>query len=451
MSTFSRQNISRRALTAIAGAIFISCCQLALGETPLTTRKKQQKPVTPFEYGAAGGRVTNDTLSLKKMFASGAKIFDLLDKEYVVEIAEGMALATFYKQSGIQIKGSGRLVDTLVYTTESITAMFVFSACRDCVVELNYQGMPITDKSNATTGIGYRGATFVQIRNGCTNIKVNARLNYLRYGVLSGNYALFSEGYNRTIKTNLTTFECGYPIAHYLANDVQANIYSESSHRTAYIAGCIGGFVNANFKNQYIAPIQVLITDAKTGVGRSRGTADMNFIAHDLGSKLFVANSHCAAVSLSRADPGTVFSDLNFDVYVKASDTVASTLGGFRMDSTAKSINHGAGDLPIKYYKNWDENILLNNIKVSGVVDRSQQTIAEHGSGEIYVYTTEIGTSHATVRSFTVENFTYMPGSGAKPRGFGFFMPGLIGTAKFINSHFGNETPFRYATNATSI
>ena len=78
----------------------------------------------------------------------------------------------------------------------------------------------------------------------------------------------------------------------------------------------------------------------------------MYFIAHDLDSKLFVANSHCAAVSLSRADPGTVFSDLNFDVYVKASDTVASTLGGFRMDSTVKSINHGAGDLPIKYYEN---------------------------------------------------------------------------------------------------
>lgn len=105
MSTFSRQNISRRALTAIAGAIFISCCQLALGETPLTTRKKQQKPVTPFEYGAAGGRVTNDTLSLKKMFASGAKIFDLLDKEYVVEIAEGMALAPSPSKAESRSKG----------------------------------------------------------------------------------------------------------------------------------------------------------------------------------------------------------------------------------------------------------------------------------------------------------------------------------------------------------
>jgi hypothetical protein len=147
--------------------------------------------------------------------------------------AEGMALATLYKKCGIHIKGSGKLVDTSVYTTQSTTAMFVFSACRDCVVELHSQGMPITGKSNSTTGIGYRGATYVQIRNGCTNIKVNARLNYLGYGVLTGNYTLFSRGYNRTVKTNLTAFECSYRIAHCLANDVQANIYSESSHRTA--------------------------------------------------------------------------------------------------------------------------------------------------------------------------------------------------------------------------
>jgi hypothetical protein len=30
-------------------------------------------------------------------------------------------------------------------------------------------------------------------------------------------------------------------------------------------------------------------------------------------------------------------------------------------------------------------------------------------------------------------------------------MPGLVGTGKFINCHFGNGTPFRYGTNATSI
>lgn len=419
------------ALATSVGASLLGSIQAGAGAVLRSIQSKLRERVTPADFGAVGDGVTDDTVNIKAMLTSGAKIFDLLDRDYVINIAEGTALATFTAQRGIQIRGTGRLLDSRTYAAGSLTQMFVFDACRDCSVDLNYQGLPITDKSNATTGIGYRGATFVQIKNGCRNITVNGRLEYLRYGVLSGSYTIVTEGYNRTIKTVLQTFECGYPIAYYLAEDIDAVISAESSHRSAYLAGVKGGRVVSRFKNQYIAPSQVLITDALTGTGTSRGCSGLDVMAMDMGSTIFTANSWAVALSPSRADPGTVYEDINVHFHVIGTDTVAPTLGGFALYSNVIS------EQP-SYPFNWEPTMLLKGIKVSGLVDRSAQTIATHGTGEVYINSLDSTVHFATVTGLDLDGVQTLNGSGSNPREIYCINPGLTDQVNVRGCNFGN-------------
>lgn len=401
-------------------------------------------------FGAKGDGTTDDTVAIRAAHQA-SKCVDYPPGRYLVSWSESTNLVSYTSQSGIRVRGPGAtLVDARGYVVNSISAVFGLTSCSDVRIDMSYEGQPITDKSNATTGIGYMGATFVNLSSACSNITVNANLKYLRHGIRAGDYTDPSKGENNNIKATLTTLECGYPVAFYLTTGVDLLLNSDGSHRTAYLAGVRGGRVRAYFKNQYIAPMQVLVTDATTNggsypSGTSRGCSDLDIVAHDMGSTTYIDNSFCAAISMSRGDAGTVFENINFDVYVKSSDTVASNLSGFAI------YNNFTGIHP-SYPNNWEQMFYFRNIKVTGTIDRSDQTTAENsGNGELYIYAFSSGSNYGTLHGIDISGFRYYPGSGAKTRGFYYVAPGLVGISKIDSCDFGSETPFTLITNATSL
>jgi hypothetical protein len=408
------------------------------GAVDQNVESKLQESVSVKDFGAVGNGTTDDTAAIQLALSSGATRIYFPTGTYKILLTEGSYLHKF-TSGDIELFGNATILDTSTYTLNGpFTEIFWFDGVSSAsVTGINYLG-PVV--SSPTTQVGYLGAIFVRATTGSTNITVNAQIENARYGVQSGEYATPALGYCSNFDLTLDCLLVGYPLATYLANNINANINAEKTHRAAYVAGGKNVNIDAQFKNQYIADVQVLLTDAMTGTGTSVGCSDCTVRAIDLGSTIFTANSYCAGLNLSRVDPYTYFKNISFNIYVNASDTVASTIGGVIISGT------GTG-----YPNDWIQTVGLTNISISGVIDRSGQTITEHGVGEIYVYTESTNPAYyGTVRELNVSNFTYLPGSGSKPRGFWFVMPGLTGQANFNNSYFGTATPFLYLTNSTS-
>lgn len=396
--------------------------QTGTGAVLRATRSKLNEFASPYDFGAVGDGVANDTAALVNMHASAHSNFDYGSGRYKVTLTEGATLLSLAGKTGLVIKGSGAVIyDPLSHTLgDTVTAVFGGDNTHFLSIDgVNFEGTPIADKSNATTGIGYRGATFLNLKNGCTNIAVDAELKYLRYGVRSGDYATPSLGNNKHVYTKLRTFECGYPVAHYLAEDVVLDLVAESNHRAAYLAGVNGIRGKVLCKNQYIAPIQVLLSDALVSAGVSRGCSNVDLDIVDTGSTIFIANSYLCALSLSRVDPGTTYSNIKVRVSLTGTNTVASTISPFAIYSNV------LGTLPGSYPFNWEPTIFLKSIDVTINLDRSAQTIASPSvGGDIYIYTLDSGVHFATVSDLRIRA-NLLTGSGGNPRNLYCVVPGL--------------------------
>jgi len=389
--------------------------------------------VNPLQFGCYGDGSRDDTVAMKSMLSCGASIFDFLDKTYKIATTNDASFSSFTSKTKLTIKGEGALlIDTTTHTSGGLTTLFSLDACSNVdIYGVNYKGEQLPSPSDPTNGIGYKGVTFVNLRNACSNVKVKAILTDVRYGVRSGDYSAFSEGYSYNLDIDITGLRVGYTVALYLAQDFRIYSYSVDGHRAVYLAGCHRGEVIANVKNQYIAPIQVLLTDATTGTGTSRGCASINTTVRDMGSTTYVANSWLCGIAPSRVDPGTIYTDLNFHVYLKSTDSVASTLGAFVIIGTAKAYQPS-------YPYNWEQTIYLKNISVSGLIDRSEQTIPTHGVGDVYITTIDTGTHYATSSGFNFNQLKIINGAGSNPRSLYFLLDGLTDSCTFYQCDFGN-------------
>jgi len=414
---------------------------------------KLKERVTPLDFMTTamksdvrgGAPVLDHTLSIQNMLNSGEKTMDFLRWQYNVDWGNSGHLATFTGRDDITLIGRGALLKNLhSFTLDNIAAVFAASNCKRLTIKgLNFEGVPIADKSNPTTGIGYRGASFLYLTNACEDVEVEAALKYLRYGVVAGSYSNGALGNNKNINQKLRAFECGYPVAHYLSENVGLDIVALSSHRASYLAGVKGIHGQVLCKDQYIAPIQVLISDALVSAGVSRGSSDVALKVRDIGSTIFIPNSYLCAISLSRVDPGTVYENIKIESTLTGTDTIATTMSPFALYSAVNAA------LPGVYPFDWEPTIYMKSIDVTVNCDRSAQTVAGPTvGGDFYINTIASGAHFATVSDFRLRA-NMRTGSGGNPRSLYCVVPGLTDGVRVEDSNFTGYA-MEYLSNTTA-
>jgi hypothetical protein len=384
-------------------------------------------------FGAVGDGIANDTEAIRRALYSGNEhITFTTGKTYNIRIIEGGCLGLLYDLGSFTITGNGALInDSTSKLTQSITSIFWFWNCHNIsVTGLNYIGSVL---ANPNTDLGYYGAIFVRASHGSSNITVQSdSLQHLRYGVQSGDYADFSYGLCSGFNINLTTNFCGYSYALYYADTITGTIHAENTHRAVYHAGCSGVNTVVSCKNQYIAPIQVLMTDCFISAGRSRGCQNVTLDITDLGSDTYLAASWLAGISLSRVDPTIVYDNINVTVHLVGTNTLSSSIGGFIINSNA--INYE----PI-YPFNFDPWVHINNVTIGGTIDRSAQTV-NVTLHDIYIMAQDYvtPTHFPTVSNLKFKNLNLLAGTNftGPTKTLTFYVPGLTDTLTLDNCNF---------------
>ena len=326
--------------------------------------------------------------------------------EFSYPVASGNnSLVTITDRAGIRITGRGAtLKDVSAYAGDYLTDVFKFVRCKDIYVDLNYDAIPLSNPVGAyPEGIGYVGSSFLYFEEGCTNIKVDSRIDNARYGVRSGGYSAPSYGYCSKFDLRLTCYKTGYPAALYLAGDVVVDIHSDYQHRALYLAGCNNVRGSVTYTGFTYATVAVLLTSSVTVVSavdadrRARGCSGVDLLVVDNGSFGTVSTRAIAGLAQQWKAPDTFFDDVQLHVAAKTSDA-NRTLAAFRLENTL----------------GWYATNRFSNLKISGVIDRSAQTLAASSwanisidginSGEASPYSTSPKFSNVVFEDFNVIN-----------------------------------------------
>lgn len=401
----------------------------------ITTIAKQKPFVNVKEYGAIGDGIVDDTVAIRNALnASDNVFFPKGDYKISIPNTNRTALRWFTDKKNINITGDGAtLVDANTYTTSALVNVFAFTRCKNIKIEgVNYRGNAITDPDNQLHNLGM---TFAYFEEGCENIKVNAALENMRYGVRSGDYLNPTYGYCKDFKIDLSGTMLGYPVALYLAENAKINVDVNGVHRAVYLAGVHGAKVDCKTKNSYGATIQVLMTNSITtysGVQseqRARGCKAITVKVMDTGSTKFLPYTALCGIGLQWVAQGTEFSDIKVLFSVRSTDTVASSIAGFHLDSTAKVTN--------TYYPfNWEPYISIKNVEVAGTIDRTGQTVATNQAGEVYIRgydTADVNYEHCpTVSNFSLKDIVIVKGA-VQSRALYVELPNLTDVLKVEN------------------
>lgn len=414
---------------------------------------KKNGEVTIFDYFTQAERIEysiNPTMDLtaiiKRAFATGVKKLNFLDLQMRISLAtNGSDTLASFTNGDIELYGNGAafIDDTTHLMHGSVVALFTLNGdVSSFKSNINYIGKSVS----LATEIGYRGATYVYSKGQNKNISLDLYIENLRYGILAGSYSTPSLGGHKGIRGKLRCKNVGYPIATYLADDIEMEITGEGFHRVHYIAGCNHARFRTQVKNYYIAPIPHFYTDALVSTGVSKGCTDCKTEAIDLGSSSYATNGYLCGISLSRVDNGIKYDGIYFDGYIKGTDTQAQKLGLFTIVSSVRSVQPS-------YPTNWNNTIELNNISIKGIIDRKQQTVEEHGFSDLYVSAVDdlsiAGERHFPKISNLNIDVDYFPGSGNKPRGFWLIMDGLTDQANIrLNAKNSGVNVFKTNTNS---
>lgn len=363
--------------------------------------------------------------------AAGGGTLHFPDPSYAIQI-DGSAhrnnLYHFTGLTGVRITGGATLNDATVYSIDKLANIFAFTRCADVDIDMRYMGVEIAE-ANKENHLGRIGATFAYFEDHCTNPRVRLYGENLRYGVRSGDYLNTAYGECAGFDVEVRGKNIGYPIALTLATVKRLHSEVDGFHRSVYLAGCAGdgrGLVTSNSRNQYGAVIYVLCTNAITTYStvqseqRARGCSNLDIFSTDSGSTKFLPQSTLTGLALQWVAEGTEHRNLSFTFSAKTSNTIASTVGGFMLESTVT-------DVPFK----WEPYIVLDNIKVSGTIDRAGQTAATNSLGEIYVRAydpADTTNAHSPkVKSFAIQDVSYTKGT-VQTRPWFVELPGLVDT-----------------------
>lgn len=446
------------ALGAADGATLMGTQASGVGTSIRTQQEKNSDSLNLMDFtGADPTGVADNTLVIQAACAALSVIGSgtlTARGRFKVAVAQGQSLGVFTNASNINLDFSGAIIDNsgVSYTADALTPIFLFDGGSGFRVDIGeYIGYTLP---TPTSHLGYRGATLVRAINGAKKLSINVhKATNLRYGFQTGEYGDATKGHCSGIDLTIRGSMIGYPIAAYLADHINVDIDVDGVHRAAYIAGCdtVNGVVR--WKDQYIADTSLLITDALLSgtdaaaqadpIGApttSRGTSNLRMQSIDKGSTIFQPSSSCAGIALSRVD-ACQFRNIEVSVSTKGTNTVSTTVGGWRIVSGAKAVWN-------RYPLNWSPNIVFDNVKVSGFVDHSACTVAGNTGSEFYMNMFDATVADgAVVRNFSAEGFLFLPSSGQTRANF-FYVPGLANSASFV----GFDTPgvgLNLLTNAT--
>ncbi|MDQ0035854.1 hypothetical protein J2W30_003622 [Variovorax boronicumulans] len=435
----------------------LSFIQAGAGAVVRTAQEKQRDELNVLDFGADPTGAADSTIAIQAACAALSVIGSGTLRArgvFKVAVAQGQSLGAFTNKSQITLDFSGATIDnsSVSYTADALTPIFLFDGGSGFRVDIGeYIGYTLPAPQ---TYLGYRGATLVRAINGAKKLTVDVRkASNLRYGIQTGEYGDATKGGCAFIDLKIRGSMIGYPIAAYLADHINIDVDVDGVHRAAYIAGCDSVVGIVQWRDQFIADVALLITDAlQSGtdaaaqadpVGSpttSRGTSNLRMSSIDKGSTVFSTSSRCAGISLSRVDP-VIFKNIEVFVSTKGTDTVSTTVGGWMIASAAKAVQ-------TRYPFNWEPTIVLDNVSVSGTVDHSSCTLPGNTGSEFYVFTYDTSTAHAaTVRNFSANNFQFLPSSGQTRVNY-FHVPGLANASSFN----GYDTPgvgMSLFTNAT--
>lgn len=379
---------------------------------------KADKSGTPKSLADFGVLPTNTAAQNRAGFtaaaASGFRDLVLPAGTYQWSAAsEGQWMMSWTGAQRIRVRGLNAVInDTTTRTNDgALGGLFLLDGCKDFEVSgIEYVGPTL---ATPNTLLGYQGATIVRAINATDGVRVDMRATNARYGVQTGDYADPSKGGCRNFTLRLSGSMVGYPFAGYLADKIELDIDVDGVHRAAYIAGCNGVSGTIRYRDQYIAPIAVLITDVltsgtdaaaqanpTTAPTTSRGCTGIDLRVYEKGSTTYVADSYAVGISLSRVDPGTAFRDIRARVYLTATNTISTTIHGFQIGSTANTIWS-------RYPFNWEPSILLENISFGGVIDKSATTVATTAGGSNGPVTLRTDDPAGVTHAATIRNLRF--------------------------------------------
>ncbi|WP_234418912.1 phage head-binding domain-containing protein [Enterobacter cloacae] len=298
------------------------------------------------------------------------------DDDDVYELAydvntSNKSLVTYSNQTGIRITGSAATikdVSTFNSGTSYLVDIFKFVACKDVYINVNFDATPLPDITAAfPEGLGYKGSSAIYLEGYCEHITVNNRMSNVRYGIRQGGYSNPAFGGANNIHLRTRCFQVGYPIACYTAQNVVLDIDSNIQHRAAYLSGvtnCRGTVALAGFT---YAEISVVLGDSIQTAASADADRRVNSCKNihlnlvDRGSTGTVSSRALCGITQSWRAPNVAHNDIHFHIQMKTNNATR-TYAGFRVQSVP-----GVG---------WMAGNIFSDIKVSGVIDRSDQTLS---------------------------------------------------------------------------
>lgn len=336
--------------------------------TPTTVEAKLRERVSVKDFGAVGDGVTDDTAAIQAAFSASSSVHfpeGIYNIAFDVS-ASGLSCVTLQDKRGIYITGRGATIkDVSVYAGSFLTNIFKFVRCNDIYVDVNFDATPLANPTAPSPdGIGYQGSAALYFEEGCTNITVCSRIDNTRYGVRSGDYTNTTAGYCSGFTLKITSSKCGYPAALYLADDIEVNIQSDYQHRALYLAGCANVRGTVTYTGVTYAANAVLLTSSLTAASvvdsdrRARGCSRVKLRAVDNGSVGTMSNRSIYGIAYQWKAPDTSFDDIDLHVNAKTTDA-NRTLAAFRLENSFE----------------WYATNRYSNLKLSGIIDRSLQTL----------------------------------------------------------------------------
>lgn len=292
------------------------------------------------------------------------------------------SLVTYSNEEHVVITGKAATIkDVSTYGVDFLTNIIKFVNCKNIYCEVNCDATPLADiTAPYPLGIGYNGSAFLYLEGNCENVEVVGSHKNVRYGVRQGGYANPSLGGANNITVKTKCFQVGYPVALYGASNIDLDIDSNVQHRAAYLTGCRhvrGTVAQAGFT---YAAIGVLIADALITASavdadrRSYGGDDIKINVVDRGTTGTQSNRASAGIAGAWKAPNTKFNDIEINLNVKCNNG-NRTLAGFRLENTV----------------GWYPTNEFNKIKVTGVIDRTDQTLGGSQWADISIVGIESG------------------------------------------------------------